>query len=144
MKRTFGWCSLFLIFLVSAAWAQSADTEKTVAGMEQKWLESQQKNNPDLVAPLLSDKMVETMSDGKVMDKAAAMAMAKKMKYTSAEYYDVKVTAFGDTAIATGGFKGKGTDAEGKPFDTNERWTDTWMKSGGKWQCIATQSTPSK
>jgi ketosteroid isomerase-like protein len=59
-------------------------------------------------------------------------------QYDSVELEDVKVTAFGDTAIATGGFKAKGTDASGKPLDVNERWTDTWMKMpGGKWQCIA-------
>jgi ketosteroid isomerase-like protein len=40
----------------------------------------------------------------------------------------VKVTGFGDAAIATGGFKAKGTDASGKPPDVNERWTDTWVK----------------
>jgi Domain of unknown function (DUF4440) len=79
------------------------------------------------------------------IDKAGALAMAKAMKYSSAEYYDVKVTAFGNTPIASGGFKGKGTDASGKPFDANERWTDTWMKMpDGKWQCIATQATPVK
>jgi len=38
----------------------------------------------------------------------------------------MKVTVFGDTAIATGGFKGKGTDESGKPFDNSVRWTDTW------------------
>ena len=145
MKRSLGWCSLALILLASAAWAQAGETEKNVAALEQKWLVSQQTNNPDMVAPLLADKIVDTSSDGKVMDKSAAMAMSKKMKYTTAEYYDVKVTAFGDTAIATGGFKGKGTDAEGKPFDSNERWTDTWTKMpNGKWQCIATESTPVK
>lgn len=144
MKNRLGWCSLALVLLASAAWAQDK-TEKDVAALEQKWLQSQQTNNPDLVAPLLADKLVETFSDGKVMDKTAALAMAKAMKYSSAEYYDVKVTAFGNTAIATGGFKGKGTDASGKPFDTNERWTDTWTKMpDGKWQCIATQSTPVK
>jgi hypothetical protein len=31
----------------------------------------------------------------------------------------------GDTASATGGFVGKGTDPMGKAFDDNERWTDT-------------------
>lgn len=134
-----------MILLASAAWAQAGDSEKTVAALEQKWLESQQKNDPHLVAPLLSDRIVYTASNGKVMDKAAAVAMAKATKYTSAEYYDVKVTALGDTAIATGGFKGKGTDAAGKPFDSDERWSDTWMKMPSeKWQCIATQSTPSK
>ena len=145
MKRCLMWCSLVLVLLVSAAWSQGGGTEQEVAALEQEWLKSQQTNNPDLIAPLLADKIVDTSSDGKVVDKAGALAMAKEMKYSSAEYYDVKVTAFGNTAIATGGFKGKGTDASGKPFDANERWTDTWMKMpNGKWQCIATQATPVK
>lgn len=144
MKKRLGWCSLALVLLAGSAWAQGG-TEKTVAALEQKWLQSQQTNNPDLVAPLLADKFIETTAEGKVMDKAGALAASKAMKYSSAEYTDVKVTAFGNTAIATGGFKGKGSDAAGKPFETNERWTDTWMKMpDGKWQCIATQSAPVK
>jgi len=88
---------------------------------------------------------VVTEADGKVSDKAGTLAFYKKTKWDSAEYDDVKVTVFGDTAIATGGFKGKGTDAMGKPFENNERWTDTWMKMpSGKWQCIASQATPTK
>ena len=40
-------------------------------------------------------------------------------------------------AIATGGYKGKGTDS-GKPFDEHLRWTDTWVKMpNGKWQLVA-------
>jgi len=145
MMRSLLLWPLGLALFASAVWGQSGGTEQAVAALEQKWLESQQTNNPDLVAPLLADKIVDTSSDGKVVDKARALAMAKSMKYTSAEYYDVKVTAFGSTAIATGGFKGKGTDASGKPFDSDERWTDTWMKMpNGKWQCIATQATPVK
>jgi ketosteroid isomerase-like protein len=145
MKRCLIWCSFVVVLLLTAAWPQGGGTEKEVAALEQKWLQAQQTNNPDLIAPLLADKVVDTSSDGKVVDKAGALDMAKKMKYDSAEYYDVKVTAFGNTAIATGGFKGKGTDASGKPFDSNERWTDTWMKMpNGKWQCIATQATPVK
>jgi ketosteroid isomerase-like protein len=145
MKIRLMWCSLTLVLLASVAWAQGGGTEQAVAALEQKWLQSQQTNNPDLIAPLLTDKIADTSSDGKVVDRAGALAMAKAIKYSSADYYDVKVTAFGNTAIATGGFKGKGTDASGKPFDANERWTDTWMKMpDGKWQCIATQATPVK
>lgn len=114
-------------------------TEKAVAALEEQWLQSQKTNNPDLVAPLLADKFVSTGPDGKVTNKAEALANAKATKYVSAEYEDVKVTVFGDTAIATGGFKGKGTDASGKPMDVHERWTDTWVKMpNGKWQCVAT------
>jgi ketosteroid isomerase-like protein len=76
------------------------------------------------------------------MNKAQALANAKATKYVSAEYLDVKVTVFGDTAIATGGFKGKGTNASGKPLDVHERWTDTWVKMpNGKCQCVATQGS---
>src|ERR1700686_3034804 len=88
MKRGLIWCSLGLVLLVSAAWSQAnqgGGTEQAVAALEQKWLQSQQTNNPDLIAPLLADKIVDTSSDGKVVDRAGALAMAKAMKYSSAE-----------------------------------------------------------
>ena len=142
MKRSLICCSLGAVLLAVAAWSQAGDPEKAVADLEKTWLKSQQTNNPDLIARHLADKFVETESDGKVIDKTTAVAMSKKMKYTNAEYEDVKVTVFGNTAIATGGFKGKGTDSEGKPFDIHERWTDTWVKMpNGEWQCVATQAT---
>lgn len=142
MKTNLMWCSLALILLLAAASSQTK-TEQQVAGLEQKWLVSQQTNNPDLIVPLLADKFVETTSDGKVINKTEAVAMSRAMKYTSAEYKDVKVTVFGNSAIAIGGFDGEGTDSSGKPFRTHERWTDTWIKMpDGKWQCVASQATP--
>jgi ketosteroid isomerase-like protein len=57
----------------------------------------------------------------------------------------VNVTVFGDTVIATGGFKGKGTDTMGKPFDDTERWADTGVKMpSGKWQCVRSHVSPIK
>jgi ketosteroid isomerase-like protein len=145
MKRSLTLCLLGFVLLPGAAWAQTGGAEKAVAALEQKWLQSQKTNNPDLIAPHLADNIMDTSSDGKLMGKADALGMAKGMKYTSADYDDMKVTVFGDTAIATGGFKGKGTDASGKPFDVHERWTDTWVKMpNGQWQCVATQATPIK
>jgi ketosteroid isomerase-like protein len=148
MKRAWILGLMVLLSLCSAAWLQAqttGGTEKVVAGLEQQWLQSQKTNNPDRVAPLLADKFVSTGSDGKVVSKAESLATAKATKYESVEYDDVKVTAFGDTAIATGGFKAKGTDASGKPLDVTERFTDTWMKMpSGKWQCIASHSSTVK
>jgi hypothetical protein len=143
------WCLLGLLSVGSTAWSQaqqnSGGTEKAIAALENQWLQSQKTNNPDLVAPLLADKFVSTGGDGKVSNKAGMLADAKARKYASAEYENVQVTVFGDTAIATGGYRGKGTDASGKPFDEHERWTDTWLKMpNGKWQCVATQASPVK
>jgi ketosteroid isomerase-like protein len=147
MKRSLIWCSLGVVLFASAVWSQSGGTEaeQAVTALEQKWLQGQKTNNPDLIAPLLADKIVDTESDGKVHDKAGLMAMTKAIKYTRAELEDLKVTVFGDTAIAAGGFKGAGTDASGKPFDVHFRWTDTWVKmANGQWQCVATQGTTIK
>jgi uncharacterized protein (TIGR02246 family) len=149
MKTNLIWCLLGSVCLVSTAWSQaskSGGTEQAVAALEQKWLQSQRTNNTDLLAPLLADNFVQTSSEGKVTtSKADALADAKAVKWSSVEYNDLKVIVFGDTAIAIGSFKGKGTDASGKPLDESARFTDTWVKMpDGKWQCIASHDSPVK
>jgi ketosteroid isomerase-like protein len=135
------------VLLTSAVWSQAdtdAATQQAVAGLEQTWLKSQQTNNPELVAPLLADNFMETSGEGKLTTtKAQALAEAKKVKWSSVDYIDVKVTVHGNTAIATGGFKGKGTATSGKAINETSRFTDTWVKMpNGKWQCVASQDTP--
>jgi ketosteroid isomerase-like protein len=134
--------------LAAAPWSRAqknAATEKAVADLEQQWLKGQQTNNVALVEPLLADGFTNTSSDGKVTTRAESIAQAKATKYTSVDYIDVKVMVFGDTAIAIGGFRGKGTDPSGKPLDANERFTDTWTKmASGKWQCVASHQSPVK
>jgi len=148
MKKIWMWCLIGLLSLGSAARLQAqttGGTEKAVTALEQQWLQSQKTNNPDLVAPLLADKFVNTTMDGKVTDKREMLATAKATKYDSVDYDDLKVTVFGDTAIATGVFTAKGTDPSGKPLDTRERFTDTWVKMpNGKWQCVATHGSTIK
>jgi len=141
------WGSLVLVLIVAgAAQAAPAGTaEQAVTAAEHQWLKSQQTNNVELLAPLLADKVVETTDEGKVrVGKDAVLAAAKADKWSSAEYTDLKVTVFGDTAIATGTFTGKGTDAAGKPIDARVRFTDTWVMANGKWLCVATQDSPLK
>jgi ketosteroid isomerase-like protein len=148
MKRIVPWCVLGLFFLATATWSQAqknAATEKAVAALEQQWLKSQRTNNTDLLEPLLADGFTNTSSDGRVTDRAEAIAEAKATKYTSVDYVDLKVMVFGDTAIAIGNFRGKGTDPSGKPLDANERFTDTWAKMpNGKWQCVVSHQSPVK
>jgi ketosteroid isomerase-like protein len=148
MKKTWMWCLVALLSLgtIMPLQAQTTGgTEKAVAALEQQWLQSQKTNNPDLVAPLVADKFIGTGADGKLTDRAQLLADAKATKYDSMEYEDVKVTVFGDTAIATGASRAKGTDESGKPMDTHARWTDTWVKMpNGKWQCVASHVSPIK
>ena len=84
MKKTSIGCLLVLLSLVSVAGSQTGDgTEKAVAALEQQWLQGQKTNNPDLVAPLLADKIVVTEADGKVADKARTLAFYKRPNGTA-------------------------------------------------------------
>ena len=133
---------LGMISFGAATWSHaqtsSVGTEKAVTELENKWLESQKTNNADLMALLLSDTYVSTRSHGQLRDKAQTLADAKSDRWTSLENEDVKVRAYGDAAIVTGAFKGKGTHS-GTLFADYLRFTDTWVKMpDGKWQLVAT------
>jgi ketosteroid isomerase-like protein len=127
-----------VMMLSGAATAAAADSaEQAVAAAEHQWMKAQQTNNVESIAALLADKYVSTDQDGTVIvGKDANVADARSTTYSSMDYADLKVTAFGNTAIATGTFAGKGTHA-GKPFDLRGRFTDTWVMSNGKWLCVA-------
>lgn len=118
------------------------ETEKAVAALERQWMQSQKTNSPGLLAPLLAEKFVATAVDGKVSNKTQTLADAKATKWTSVEYENLQVTAFGTAAIATGVYLAKGTGSDGKPMNARERFTDTWVKMpDGKWQCVASHGS---
>ena len=139
------WFASVLILGGAAAQVVAADSaEQAVTAAEKQWLKSQQTNNVALLAPLLADNVVETSEEGKVYSgREAVLTAAKSDNWSSAEYTDLKVTVFSQTAIATGTFTGKGTNA-GKPVEVRERFTDTWVMENGKWLCVATQGSPLK
>ncbi|MGB9336098.1 MAG: nuclear transport factor 2 family protein [Candidatus Acidiferrales bacterium] len=141
MKRILTGCLLGAVLFLGAAasQAQKSDaTAKAVEGLEHQWMKSQQTNDPAPLDALLADGFVGTSETGKVENKAVTIADAKTTKYTDFSYVDLKVSVYGNAAIATGGSKGKQTDASGKTTEINNRWTDTWVKMpSGKWQCVA-------
>jgi ketosteroid isomerase-like protein len=145
--KTWTLCLLGFLSLAIVAWSQaqpatSAGAENAILTLENEWLQAAKTQNLDPIASNYDDRLVNTDSDGKVLTKAQGMAELKATKFTSAEYEDVKVVVFGDTAIAVGGFKAKGIDHKGKPFAVHERWTDTWIKKpGGGWVCVASHSS---
>jgi ketosteroid isomerase-like protein len=147
MNRIVKYCLLGVVLLVSPTWSQTqtAETEKAVAALAHQWLEADMTGNSALLAPLLADEFVDTDPDGKVSGKAEVLAAEKSTKWSSIETSDLKIIVYGDTAIAIGGAKGKGTDASGRPIEFNLRWTDTWVKMpSGKWQCVASHASAVK
>jgi ketosteroid isomerase-like protein len=149
MRNRIALCLLGLISLSIAAVAQAlpvdGTAEKAVAGAEEQWTQSERTNNPDMAAPLLADKLIYIDTDGTISGRAKFLADAKVTQFTSVDVENLHITVFGQTAVATMVFKGKGTDAKGKPMNINARWADTWVKmSDGKWQCVLSQGSDLK
>jgi len=146
MKRMLVVCTLVLMAVASQAqMSKSGGAESAIAGMEQQWAAASKANNADSIAPLLADNFINMDSDGTMHDKSETLDRTKKAKWETNQISDVKVTTFGNTAIATGAWQGKGTDSAGKSVDAHEMWVDTWVKMpGGKWQCVSSASAPAK
>src|SRR5437763_13690901 len=104
MKSAWMWFLISLLSVGSAAWAQDkkagGGTEKAVAALEQQWLQSQKTKNLDLVAPLLTDKFINTGSDGKFSGMAKSLATSKATKCDNNSYENVKVNTICCPAIA--------------------------------------------
>ena len=122
----------------------SSNVDQQLKQMENKWAKASLSGDTDSVAPMLSEDFVNQDSDGSMRSKSETLERAKKMKFEISELSDMQVTPHGDTAIVTGTWTGKGTSADGKPFAAKERWTDTWVKKNGQWQCVASASAPLK
>jgi ketosteroid isomerase-like protein len=121
-----------------------ANVEQHLKAMENEWAKASLKSDGAAVATMLSPDFVNINSDGTVLDRAATVARTNKSKMEVSELSEVAVNTHGDTAIVTGVWTGKGIDGEGKAFEGKERWADTWVKKGGKWQCVASASAPIK
>jgi ketosteroid isomerase-like protein len=134
-----------MVALLSSAANKGSDVEKTIEGMEHKWAEAQQVGDASVVAAMLAKSFINTDTDGQVSGKAKLLSNLKGGKWEQNGISDVKVVTYGNTAIATGAWTGKGVDGDGTRIDRQERWTDTWVKMpDGTWQCVASQQSPVK
>jgi len=148
--------AVFVLLAVAVAMAGAQDKEKaapkaggdvaqTITNLENQWAKDSKANHAAGIGALLADDVVIVDSDGTTYGKPEAMARVKKAKWETNALSDIKVTAHGNTAIATGVWTGKGTDGTGKAINTKERWADTWVKMpNGKWLCLASASATMK
>ena len=128
-----------------AASQPAGSVSQALIDLENQWGKASKASDGDGVGALLAENFVGIDADGKIEGKAEVIAKVKKAKWVSQELSDMKVIPHGDSAIVTGSWTGKGTDGNGKAIDGKERWGDTWVKTAsGKWQCVASISTPLK
>ncbi len=123
-------------------WQSKSDEEGRVLALETAWNHAEQSKDVAALDQLLAPELVYIDYDGSIMTKAEFLAAAKSEGLSPEQIVNEKQTAivFGDCAVVTGIYREKGM-SKGRPYIRRGRFTDTWVKNGETWQCVASQST---
>jgi len=118
-----------------------AEKSKLIA-LENAWNQAQIHRDGEALNTLVADTFVYTDWDGTVMNKSKFIADSKdsSVQTTSVSNEGVDVYFYPGVAVVTGSYHAKGA-SKGKPFNHYGRFTDTWILSGGQWQCVASHTT---
>jgi uncharacterized protein (TIGR02246 family) len=129
----------------SSAPKAGGGVDQALMDIERKWAAASLKNDAAVLEDILADSWSTITVDGKVETRAQSIDNFKKTKLTRSEVSEMKVRTIGpDAAIVTGVWTGMGTDAKGQKIDSSERWMDVFANQGGKWKCVASESTTIK
>lgn len=130
-----------LLFSFVGVQAQSAD-EKAVVAAEKARFEAQVSKNIDVLNQLLADDLVYVHSSGNVDTKQSYIQSIKEgnSTYNSIDVQEQKVRLYGKTAIINGICYIKRPAVDGKNNDLKLRYTDVYVKKGGRWQMVTWQS----
>jgi ketosteroid isomerase-like protein len=149
VPSTLIFCCLLAALAIPLA-AQDTDKDKSdaayIRSMELKWTESYKLRQVDILASLLAEDFVITIEDGNTYSKTGYISHSAEpgVHVEVAEMSDLKVRMHGNTAVVTGAYHERG-ESKGKRYEYHDRFTDVWMKAGGKWQVVASHySVPEK
>ncbi len=110
--------------------------------MEHLWNEAQVNRDAHALEGMLAADFINTEYDGEVSDKAKFLAEIRdpRLNLTTITIQDLKVNMYGDSGIVFGVYRTKGT-YQGKPYEHIGRFTDTWVFTEGRWQCVASHTS---
>jgi len=145
--------NVLLALLCATAWcalaqdASESDTKSKIIAMEVAWNQAYKSGDAKALDALLDNAVVLVNDDGSVQTKMEFLASVKPTGSQAGSQEQqvvpesMSVHVFGNTAIATGVFRAKGVKG-GKSYVRRERFIDTWVEKGGRWNCVATDATP--
>ena len=134
---------LLLLGVALGAAHQNANSDEggRVLALEKAWNRALEAKDTKALDMLLANTMVSIDIDGSMQSKSQFLASIKAPDYQPSQAVTEQSTVqvYGDAAVVVGIFHVKGTD-KGKPYAHRERFVDTWIKTNGAWQCVATTS----
>ena len=117
--------------------------EQTLMKIEHDGLAALLKRDVAGFARVFADDAVLITPDGSTQTKSQLVADVKSgdLVVESSEISDMKVRAYGDSAVVTYVTSDKGK-YKGQDISGRFRWTDVFVRRGGTWQIVSGQGTP--
>ncbi|HLW83651.1 MAG TPA: nuclear transport factor 2 family protein [Candidatus Sulfotelmatobacter sp.] len=144
MRTLFSIVSMLLVAsLIKAQGAiQTGGEESRILTLEVAWNQAVQSRDAKALRILLAPEVVYIDYDGTVMDREQYLASVDSPPNVPLQIVNESMTVrmYGAVAVVNGVYRETGAK-NGKPYLHRERFTDTWVREGGSWLCVASQST---
>ena len=116
--------------------------EIQIRQLERAWNQAEAKQEVTEISNLVADSLVYTDYDGTFMNKAEYLKWVMEPDQKADHLFDegMSVKVYGNAAVVTGVYRETGTN-KGKKYVIRSRYTDTWIRRNGTWQCVASHST---
>ena len=116
---------------------QTGNVEKELIKLENEWGDALIKHDPAPIDKMIADDFIG-INDGNAYTKAELLEFIKSYKgeYTSLVADEWKARVYGDAAVVIARMTYK-MQLEGKGIAGQQRFTDTWIRRDGRWQCAA-------
>lgn len=116
--------------------------EIQIRQLERAWNQAEAKQEVTEISNLVADSLVYTDYDGAFMNKAEYLKWVMEPDQKADHLFDegMNVKVYGNAAVVTGVYRETGTN-KGKKYVIRSRYTDTWIRRNGTWQCVASHST---
>ncbi len=115
-----------------------SSTVRTLTKLENEWTRGLVARDTALFRRLLAPGFVYTEDAAVMSADEVIRGVVGPDRVTSARNEDMLVHDHGGTAIVTGILSVNGTGTDG-PFTHRYRFTDSWLRVGGRWRLIAAQ-----
>ena len=118
--------------------AQTDSAQAEIRAAEDAWNKAELNHDAPALSRLMSDDLVLTETDGSVINKNEEVAFTADptSHFEVLESHDLKIQVHDHAAVVSGAYHEKGS-YKGKPFEHRGRYTDTWIRHNGTWQCVA-------
>jgi ketosteroid isomerase-like protein len=122
--------------------AQTETVEQELIKLENAWADAWIRSDVAFHDRIMADDYTWTSPWGEVFTKARNLALVKSGDdvITSWVLAEMKVRIYGDAAVVSGCDTIKET-YKGEDITSQNRWTHTWVKRSGRWQCVAGHSS---